>query len=332
MSLAITSDRVIKATQEWKQITRQGAGQTHFDRVFSVNDMKFNVKLKADDLRLVLIFGNFPSGSIFPRISIETESRELFVGYKILMEYSAGGKSGYLTCNPKVGSLSKFDSSLQFKDSATFKSIFLPDGQNTMFEINVTYKMTFEIELKKTEVPKKSKLLHKLYLEDELSDVKIHCDDKVFNCHKLILSGQSEVFKKMLSGNSHEATSGKIEITDASATTMQNLLFYIYHEDLQKDDAKDIVDLLIPAEKYAIADLVKICVKILKERLSEENVVDVMTAAFLTDQEDLFESAYEFIFKSRIGKQTVGVDAWKELEEKKPTLAFQMLKKAMFKL
>ena len=136
----------------------------------------------------------------------------------------------------------------------------------------------------------------------------------------------------MLSGNSHEATSGKIEITDASATTMENLLFYIYHEDLQKDDAKDIVDLLIQAEKYAIADLVNMCVKILKENLSEEDVVDVMTAAFLTNQEDLFELAYEFIFKSRIDKQTVGVEAWKELEEKKPTLAFQMLKKAMFKL
>jgi hypothetical protein len=113
---------------------------------------------------------------------------------------------------------------------------------------------------------------------------------------------------------------------------MENLLIYMYHEDLHEDDAKIIVDLLMAAEKYAISGLVNMCVKILKESLSEKNVVVVMTAAFLTNQEDLFESAYEFIFKSRIGKQTVGIEAWKELEEKKPTLAFKMLKKAMFKL
>ena len=141
----------------------------------------------------------------------------------------------------------------------------------------------------------KSKLLHKLYLEGEFSDVKIHCDENF-------------------------------------DTTMENLLIYMYHEDLHEDDAKIIVDLLMAAEKYAISGLVNMCVKILKESLSEKNVVVVMTAAFLTNQEDLFESAYEFIFKSRIGKQTVGIEAWKELEEKKPTLAFKMLKKAMFKL
>ena len=113
---------------------------------------------------------------------------------------------------------------------------------------------------------------------------------------------------------------------------MKNLLFYIYHEDLHEDDPKIIVDLLMAAEKYAISDLVNMCVTVLEESLSEKNVVDVMTAAFLTNQEDLFESACDFIFKSRIGKQTIEIEAWKELEEKKPTLAFKMLKKAMFKL
>ena len=216
-------------------------------------------------------------------------------------------------------------------DAKSFLSIFNPDEQNTMFEINVTYKVKFEIELKKTEMPK-SKLLHKLYLEDELSDVKIHCDDKVFNCHKLILSGQSEVFKMILSGNSNEATSGKIEITDASAITMKNLLFYIYHEDLHEDDPKIIVDLLMAAEKYAISDLVNMCVTVLEESLSEKNVVDVMTAAFLLpNQEDLFELAYQLNFKLRIENQNVDIEAWKELEEKNPNLAKQMMDPKMMK-
>lgn len=96
MSLTITSGWVIKATQEWKQETRQGIG-TYFDQFFSINDMKFNVKLKTDS-------------SNDPFVIIETESQEIFNGYKILIEYSAGGKSGSLTYKPEVGSLSKFQS------------------------------------------------------------------------------------------------------------------------------------------------------------------------------------------------------------------------------
>ena len=83
----------------------------------------------------------------------------------------------------------------------------------------------------------KAGLSLKLYSDTELSDVKIHCGGKVFfSCHKIILSGMSEVFKKTLFGNSTEATSGKIEITDISASAMENLLFYVYHEDI--DGAK----------------------------------------------------------------------------------------------
>jgi hypothetical protein len=35
------------------------------------------------------------------------------------------------------------------------------------------------------------------FLTDELSDVKIICDDQIFKCHKLILARNSDVFKAM---------------------------------------------------------------------------------------------------------------------------------------
>ena len=140
----------------------------------------------------------------------------------------------------------------------------------------------------------------------------------------------SEVFKKMLFGNNTEATSGKIEITDISAIAMENLLFYVYHEDI--DRAKITGDLLVAANKYDISDLVNFCVKFLGDYLSEENVVDVMIAAFLTDQEDLFDLARKFVFKISIDNQIVAeTEAWKKLQEEKPILAFKMLNKAMFK-
>ena len=263
-----------------------------------------------------------------PYVIVETESKEIFIDFRILVEYSAGGKSGCFTSNPKKDLLYKFTSDCP--NDKIFNEVF---KSNVELEINVAYKVTFELELKKTEMPSmKPNLLHKLYSEGEFSDVKIHCDGKVFNCHKIILSGQSEVFKNMLVENDFiESTSGKIEITDISATTMENLLFFIYHEDL--DGTKITGDLLVAANKYDVSDLVNYCVEFLGGNLSENNAVDVMTSAFLTEQEELFELAYKFIFfKLRNDNQMVKTEAWEKFQEEKPVLALKMLNKAVFRL
>jgi len=334
LTIEATHQKWIKATEEWTQETLKGANVTYFDRNFSIDDMtwrrlgnlKFNVKLKTS------LIWHYPlKMKMDPIVIIETdsfaESKEILNDFKLGLEYSVEGKSGSLTYNPRIESLHKFESK---KEDDEFSGTFYDSKKS---KVNVTFKLTFELELKKTEIPSKPKLLHKLYSEGEFSDVKIHCDGQVFDCHKIILSGQSGVFKKMLVENDMvEATSGKVEINDTSATTMKNLLFYIYHEDLYENEANIVLDLLMAAEKYAIFDLVKICVKVLKESLSEENVVAVMTAAFLTNQEELFESAYKFIFKLRIENQNVEIEGWKELDEKNPTLVNKMMRKAMFKM
>ena len=214
-----------------------------------------------------------------------------------MIEYSAGGKSGSFSFTRLSENLTlhtftnlKFWSTFIRSDCPVFKEMLKAN-----VEINVTYKVTLELELKKTEMPSmKPNLLHKLYSDGELSDVKIHCDGKVFNCHKLILSGQSEVFKKMLDVENKfvEATSGEIKITDTlpkiTATAMENLIFFMYHENENLDEAKITGDLLVAANKYDVSDLVNYCVKFLGDNLSEKNVAGVMTSAFLTDQEELF--------------------------------------------
>ena len=91
-------------------------------------------------------------------------------------------------------------------------------------------------------------------------------------------------------------------------------------------------DLLVAANKYDVSDLVNYCVKFLGDNLSAENVVDVMIAAFLTDQEELFELARKFVFKISIDNQiVVETEAWKKLQEEKPILALKMLNKALLK-
>ena len=111
------------------------------------------------------------------------------------------------------------------------------------------------------------------------------------------------------------------------------IFFYFsskYHKNENLDEAKITGDLLVAANKYDVSDLVHYSVKFLGDNLSEKNVAGVMTSAFLTDQEKLFESAYKF--ELRIDNQIVETEAWKKLHDENPVLASKMLSKAVFKL
>ena len=55
----------------------------------------------------------------------------------------------------------------------------------------------------------------KLFLDKEFVDLKIICKGKTFECHKNVLSCQSDVFKTMfLNMNMDEAKSGQVKIKD----------------------------------------------------------------------------------------------------------------------
>ena len=89
--------------------------------------------------------------------------------------------------------------------------------------------------------PQKSNTcLHIAFLiENIVKNVKItiiqsrgHCKDKIFYCHKVILSSQSEVFKSMLTNvDMVEASSGEIKIVDIAANVIETLLYYLYNFD-----------------------------------------------------------------------------------------------------
>ena len=65
------------------------------------------------------------------------------------------------------------------------------------------------------------------YLDDEMADVKISCNGKVFGCHRFILALNSPVFKAMLKSNFKESTRGEI-ILDSTEPDILEVRTYIY--------------------------------------------------------------------------------------------------------
>ena len=157
-------------------------------------------------------------------------------------------------------------------------------------------------------------------MDPEFSDVKIICEGKTFHCHKNVLSCQSSVFKTMLNDSDMvEAKSGEIKITDIFSFTMENLLFFIYHDDL--DENKISGELMLAADKYNISALYKFCVNYFDKNLSEENAMDVMNSAYLKNETDLFGKACKFVFKHKL----IGDEDWQDIKKNNPSYAFEVL-------
>ena len=113
---------------------------------------------------------------------------------------------------------------------------------NVIPATTITYIMKFDFELQNQNIKPSSlskRFSEKLYLNEELSDVKIICEDKVFDCHKLILS-QSDVFKSMLiESKMLEQSSREVKITDFPATAIESLIYYFYHDDFPETKVGD---------------------------------------------------------------------------------------------
>ena len=205
------------------------------------------------------------------------------------------------------------------------KSIYDDDMQNLRLEIERKNSVIRNlITGQRTEMKVKENwenlngLARKLFADKEFADLKLVCKEKTLNCHKAVLSCQSEVFKNMIKNKALIEKPGEvmeIEEIDMNSDSMEQLVFYLYHAKV-KDDRMINADLLMAADKYMVKSLLDLCVKYLKSNLSLENVLDVLVKAEFTNQKVLFDSAATFI-RSNTGRLKK-TSAYNEMLEKDP--------------
>ena len=144
-------------------------------------------------------------------------------------------------------------------------------------------------------VQKTEKMLgSRIFNAKKFFDFKINCGGKVFDCHKIVLSCQSDVFEAMFANtNMTEANAGEVQIDDIDPEAMETMLDFLYHEEI-KDVNLINTKLLFAADKYNVVELVKICIEHLKKSLNQENALDVLYTADLTKKTDLLNAASDF--------------------------------------
>ena len=212
------------------------------------------------------------------------------------------------------------------------ESIYNDDTQNLEAEIEGknseirNLKSDHKTEMKaKEDWENLNGLAGKLFGDKEFADLKLVCKEKTLNCHKAVLSCQSEVFKNMIKNKSLIEKPGEvmeIEEIDMNSDSVEQLVFYLYHAKV-KDTKMINTDLLMVADKYMVNGLLYLCVNHLVSNLSLENVLDVLVKAELTNQKFLFDSASRFV-RTNSGKLKKS-RAYNEMFEKDPRFIARVL-------
>ena len=81
--------------------------------------------------------------------------------------------------------------------------------------------------------------LEKLYSDKDMCYVQIICGGQVFDCHQVILSARSPVFRIMFQADMAEKMTRKVNVTDVEPDVMSELLTFIYTGNTPKLDKLD---------------------------------------------------------------------------------------------
>ena len=190
--------KIVKNAVTWIENTRSGHWSQHgplFDRNFEFEEipsLKFNAKL---------CFGqNYDSYPIFEIKLIEGfEKLKDFDSLHVNLECSSIRDcvlyKADTSFNPRLESVMNGftgQGAWKGKNDETkdwpFKRITGNYWSHQVSVKPITYVIKFDLKLRKQEFKISSlskRLSEKLFLNDELSDVKIHCHGKVFDCHKV---------------------------------------------------------------------------------------------------------------------------------------------------
>jgi len=322
------SDNKFKRKFEWEETIPkiEGKGNIFHDEIFA---------FKVGSSQIIKISVSLFNDHSFTRCMVKaTEGLELLSGLFnlrlecILHKWGVQGSGKCILTTRDL--LEKLKSGIEVKQDQSPAGEFMYTNH---IGKKVTYNLTIEIELKKK---KKSspenylKLPELLFMKKELCDIKLICEGKTFECLKSVLTSRSEVFEAMFKSGTKmvESESGEVKIEDAKADTLENMIYFMYHDKVL-DEKMIKADLLILAERYNVQPLTAVCVEYLEENLSLENAVDVLVSANLTNKKALFDVAEQFVWENR--EILAKTNAWNELSENDPIL-FNKIMKAMLKI
>ena len=216
---------------------------------------------------------------------------------------------------------------LELHEFYTMRSILVYDPAGTdLFKLRAD-EMTLQIELKsfaKDEpLPKEAGNFISAISPEAIAQLeqdknfKIICNGEDFHFNKTLLSLVSEVFQKMVQGNSKEARDNYVEINDFYPDTIRAFQKFSFGtEKIQPEDLS--VELLMFANRYFMKSLETKCKKHLVTVLEKEkdNLLDFIKIAYDLEDEEMLKIGANYF--SRYRKELKGSEDLKKFKKSNP--------------
>ncbi|CAL1288945.1 unnamed protein product [Larinioides sclopetarius] len=107
-----------------------------------------------------------------------------------------------------------------------------------------------------------------LYIDNSFTDVHLKTKTKSLPAHKMVLCARSPVFKRMLTNDMKEKNSNCIEIGDMGDDVVQQLLLFLYSDNVENLQWEMATQLYYAADNYEVGKLKAVCSSFLLENLT----------------------------------------------------------------
>ncbi|CAL1299508.1 unnamed protein product [Larinioides sclopetarius] len=158
-----------------------------------------------------------------------------------------------------------------------------------------------------------------LYTNKSLTDVQLKTKTKAFPAHKMVLCARSPVFKRMMTNDMKEKNSNCIEIGDMGDDVIQQLLLFLYSDNVENLQWEMATQLYYAADKYEVGRLKEVCSSFLLENLTPTNAGELLLLADTHSDGDLKKLTEDFILEHE--KEVFGSKEWDRLMETNSQLA-----------
>uniref|UniRef100_A0A7E4ZPW7 BTB domain-containing protein n=1 Tax=Panagrellus redivivus TaxID=6233 RepID=A0A7E4ZPW7_PANRE len=173
---------------------------------------------------------------------------------------------------------------LRFASHETLRPLFV-NGQ-----LSMTCKVEFSMPMSFTSFAPRSVL----YSDHVPTDFELVVDSNQVQVHKSFLSLISPVFHAMLSNDTAESRSGRLEIVDFDFETVKTAIDYCYGREMKAPAVENIFNVLRFADKYDIKAVTSLVEKMPHESLSISTFSDIIRYADDFFKNELFEECCKF--------------------------------------
>eukprot|EP01080_Neovahlkampfia_damariscottae_P011340 gene11340-4508_t len=128
------------------------------------------------------------------------------------------------------------------------------------------------------------------FMKEELSDLKIHTENKKIPAHSFILMARSPVFKSLLKNNPRV-----IEL-EVGHFAVHHFLYFIYTFEYSiPNDTKSRFELLELLSHFEFIDFQKYLIQYIIDNLNEQNMIDVFEKSQKHGIEEIENQSYDFL-------------------------------------